>query len=796
MLTRYPLMYRLLLVVFLPVVAVCLVFTMHLYRSLPQYDADFTVNGLQHPLQIQRDNFAVPKIVGNTDLDVFYGMGFVQAQDRLWQMEIQRRTGEGRLAEIFGESAVDTDIMMRTYGLSLSARQAYERLPAETQQVLAAYSQGVNAWIAQQKQQLPAEFRMFSVQPEPWRPEHSVLVGKLLALGLAFGISQESDRLITAAALSQDQFASLYPGVVSEVPLAKSATHAAIKASLGSQQLTQQLGIGKIGAGSNAWVVAGQHTQNGQPLLANDPHLALPIPSSWYQAELAGPSLAVKGMTMPGLPVILFGHNQFISWGGTNLPADTHDYVIEQLDPTRPNFYRTAAGWQPLQFRQETILVRTDFPAALRPPAQPVQITIAATEHGPLIGYQQGDTTAMSLKWTALQAEDQTITALIKLNYATDWTSFRAALQLQVAPTINYLYADQQGNIGYSAAGLIPIRRTATGILPTAQQDFGWTGMIPWQDMPQQFNPVSGYIVNANQNQLPPDYPYHLSYDWAEPARAQRIEQLLQQRMKAGAKLAVKDMQDIQIDQLDTAAPELIQRLCIDHAIRADYTRLCQWNGDMQQDPAAAALYQVTLRYLTKTLFSKSFASIQHERLQQRWLNAGTSAELPTRQQFKAVLDQPELWCAPKPVACSIEIAQALKGATQELTRLQGADLTGWNWSRLAPRVYMHMPFSGFNSVRSIFERREVGVGSIDTVNVGGYIYDPVNGYQQDFGASFRQVIAAEKHGFSHYYVNSTGQSGSWLSPHYDDMLPLLSKGQLIQPSSAPVHFSQLRPQP
>ena len=186
---------------------------------------------------------------------------------------------------------------------------------------------------------------------------------------------------------------------------------------------------------------------------------------------------------MPGLPVILFGHNQFISWGGTNLPADTHDYVIEQLDPTRPNFYRTAAGWQPLQFRQETILVRTDFPAALRPPAQPVQITIAATEHGPLIGYQQGDTTAMSLKWTALQAEDQTITALIKLNYATNWTSFRAALQLQVAPTINYLYADQQGNIGYSAAGLIPIRRTATGILPTAQQDFGWTGMIPWQDM-------------------------------------------------------------------------------------------------------------------------------------------------------------------------------------------------------------------------------------------------------------------------------------------------------------------------
>ena len=232
MLTRYPLMYRLLLVVFLPVVAVCLVFAMHLYRSLPQYDADFTVNGLQHPLQIQRDNFAVPKIVGNTDLDVFYGMGFVQAQDRLWQMEIQRRTGEGRLAEIFGETAVDTDIMMRTYGLSLSARQAYERLPAETQQVLAAYSQGVNAWIAQQKQQLPAEFRMFSVQPEPWRPEHSVLVGKLLALGLAFGISQESDRLITAAALSQDQFASLYPGVVSEVPLAKSATHAAIKRAL------------------------------------------------------------------------------------------------------------------------------------------------------------------------------------------------------------------------------------------------------------------------------------------------------------------------------------------------------------------------------------------------------------------------------------------------------------------------------------------------------------------------------------------------------------------------------------
>lgn len=793
MLTRYPVFSRLLLFVIFPLVILLGYSAVFLTNSVPSYGKNYAVNGLDGVVEISRNDFGIPQISGSTDLDVFFAMGFVQAQDRLWQMEVQRRIGQGRLAEVFGQSMLSTDITMRTYGLALAAEQGYQTLPDDTKAVLEAYSRGVNSWIEQQAGQLPPEFSLFALQPEPWQPEHSVLIGKLLAFGLAFGIRQESDRLLTAAALNTAQFNNLYPGVL----LGGAGTTAlafAAHASQSQRTLERLTGLGKVGAGSNAWVVAGRHTESGKPILANDPHLALPIPSAWYQASLKGPTLSVTGMTMPGLPVILFGHNQYISWGGTNLPADTHDYVIEQLDAGQPNTYKTADGWQALQLRQETIVVRPEAPAAFRPPVEPVMITVASTEHGPLIGYQPGDVSAMALKWTALSAQDSTITAVLKLNYASDWQSFRAALKWQVAPTINYLYADHKGNIGYSAAGQIPIRRNATGIIPTTAQDFGWVGMIPWSQMPQQLNPVAGYIVNANQNQLAADYPYFISYDWAEPARAQRIEHLLQQKIASGKKLNVQDMQDIQTDQVDVAAVGLIRRWCAAPAILQQYQSLCGWNGDMQQDPAAAALYQVTLRHLSNALFSKAFTGIREERLQQRWLNASSSGDLPTRQQFHAVLNEPALWCAPEPVACYPEITQALAGATDELNRRQGTDARSWNWSQLAPRVYMHTPFSRFNATRSLFERKEAGAGSSDTVNVGGYLYDPVHGYQQDFGASFRQVITAQQHGFTSYAINSTGQSGHWVSSHYDDMIPLMSTGKLLKSAPPAGPTSQLRP--
>lgn len=790
---KFPLLTRLFVFVVLPALLAVSVYGVGVFKSLPDYDTEFTVTVIDQPIDIHRDKFGVPKIVAKTDRDLFFAMGFVQAQDRLWQMELQRRIGQGRMAEVFGQAAVSTDMTMRRYGLALAAEQAYEGLSIQTKAVLDAYSEGVNAWL-KQAAQLPPEFGFFAVRPEPWRPVHSVLVGKLLALGLAYGISEESDRLITAAVLSPEQFSNLYPAAPNTPAPIAQVNRIAADLSVASSQLSRSFGLGITGAGSNAWVVSGKLSDTGRPILANDPHLALPIPSSWYKAELIGPTLQVKGMTMAGLPMILFGHNQSISWGGTNFPVDTYDFVIEQLDPARPSVYKTAQGWQPLQLRHETIRVRGDFPASLRPPPADVQITVASTVNGPLLSYQSGDTTAMALKWTALQPEDHTMTALLKLNYATDWPSFRAALSLQTAPTINYLYADQQGNIGYSAAGHVPVRRNHHGLFPTPQHEFGWDTMIPWQDMPQEFNPAVGYIVNANHKNVTADYPYHLSHDWPDPARAHRIEQLLQQSIADGKKITVDRMREMQLDQVDMNAMPLIKRWCVDPFILSSQPSLCQWDGNMQTNPAAAAMYQLTLRHLTKALFGKTFAAAGHKRLEQRWINPTHSADMPSRQQFMAALDKPELWCAPPPVGCKAEIAQAIQTAADELTRAQGADPDAWAWHDLVPRVYRHVPFSQFNSSRSVFERREPGMGSIDTVNVGGFSFDPVHGYQQNFGASFRLVIASDTVGFRDHYVNSTGQSGHPLSPHYADMLPLLTSGQLIAPTTTS-HRTTLRPQ-
>ncbi|WP_171907678.1 penicillin acylase family protein [Alkalimonas amylolytica] len=790
---RYPLISRLFLFVILPLVIVVIWFGFSVLRSLPSYSSEYTVPFIDQPIEIHRDAYGVPKIIAKTDQDLFFAMGFVQAQDRLWQMEVNRRLGEGRLAEVLGASSVSTDISMRTYGLALAAEQAYISLASETKAVLQAYSDGVNAWV-EQADKLPPEFSLFSLQPEPWRPVDSVLVGKMLALRLAFGIQQESDRQLAAAVLSPAQFANLYPGVVLETLPTEQIELISSQLNLGNAELSRDFGIGITGVGSNAWVVSGKHTDTGRPILAGDPHLAVPIPSYWYQAELNGPVLKAKGVTVPGLPVIVFGHNEFISWNGTNFSADAYDYVIEQIDPSRQNQYKTAQGWKSLQTRQETIHVRTAFPGRLRPPARPIMITVTSTENGPLIGYQNGDTSAMALKWTALQPEDQTMTALLQLNYASDWHSFRAALSLMVAPTINFLYADQLGNIGYAAAGHIPIRRNSTGILPTPQHKFAWTGMIPWEEMPQQFNPASGYIVNANQNNIPADYPYYVSYDWLDPARANRIEQLLQHYIDSGNKLTLDSMRKIQLDQLDMVAPRLIKRWCTDPEVEKKYTSLCSWDGNMQTDPAAAALYQLTLRHLTRTLFSSTFATINDRRLQQRWVGPRSFEDLPTRQQFKAALDQPELWCEPKPVGCRAETLVALGSATAELTRLQGSNSKDWAWHNLAPRIYENFLFSQSNASRSLFERKVPGVGSYDTVNVGGYRYDPLLGYQQFFGASYRQVIVSEAHGFSYHAVNSTGQSGHPFSSHYADQLSAFTAGQLIPPTDATRHLTLLRP--
>ncbi|MRG99204.1 penicillin acylase family protein [Xanthomonas sontii] len=781
--TSFPLATRLLALVVLPLLLGAAWLFVSLRASLPPEGELRLTRGVSAPVTITRDTNGVPHIRAASDMDAFFAVGYTHAQDRLWQLELQRRMARGRLSEIFGKESIETDVWFRTLGLYESARSAWPALSPEAQRSLTAYSAGVNAWIAE-RHPLPAEFRMLGIAPERWTELDSLAWIKVFALDLGGNSRREIDRYIASQALTSAQLAAFFPSYPGDAPTtAKASSDPQRLAALATfqHQLESAYALGGRNVGSNAWVVAGRHTKDGMALLANDPHLGLQIPSLWYAISVDAPTYKVSGMSLVGLPVAVLGRNAHIAWGGTNMMADAQDLFFERSDQSGER-YEVDGGWQPFRTRTETLHVRADFPQQLRKQYAPVTFKVRQTRHGPVISDYYGVfDQPVALRWTALDPGDSSYEAFFRLNYATDWASFKAALAHHVAPAMNLLYIDRDGNIGYLGAGRIPIRKQGQGTLPSAGWDSAndWSGQVPAAAWPQSYNPPSGYIVNANNKVTSDDYPYLISYDWASPARARRIEQLLRQRIDTGQRLTVGDMQHIQADTVDLEASELMDELRHrlprgEHGAQAaEY--LASWNGDMRGDSQAAAIFTVWMRHFRQRVFSPA--------LRGSWNTPQASKILRNLQDdvslayIHEMLHRKDgLWCnestAPGRETCDGQLSAAQNSALWELHKLKGDwSMSSWRWSGIQQTVYAHLPFSQSKPLRKVFERRIANGGSENTINVAGASFAGAEGYLQKFGAGFRQVIALRGQHAEHYYMNSTGQSGNVLSPHYDDMV-------------------------
>ena len=740
-----------------------------LRTSLPLTSGMVRVEGLDGSVEIVRDRWGVPHIFGSTDHDAMFGLGYVHAQDRLWQMEMNRRIGAGRLSEILGDATLSVDKFQRTLGYYRTVQGDYVALSERSRTTLEAYAAGVNAWLAEEHT-LPPEFLLLGFAPQPWHPYDSLVWEKMMSWDLGGDYDMELLRQQLVQAIGPERTAQLLPpypadGVnilaSSDLAIAPAGADALFQID---SMLEQEFARGGRESGSNNWVIGGTRTESGSPLLADDPHLATSLPAIWYLAEIQGDVIHSIGATFPGLPATVIGHNEEIAWGVTNVGPDVQDLYIERINPANPNQYEVDGQWQDLQIFEELITVKGED--------EPIRWAARSTRHGPLISDVSDMGTPLALRWTALDPGDTTMDAFLGINYAANWDDFLAAQRFFVSPSQSFVYADRAGNIGYLAPGHIPRRVEGhNGMLPVPgwASAYEWQGYIPFEELPMTYNPAAGYVATANNRVVDDDYPHLLSNDWAPPFRAERIVELIEQMSDGAATISMDDMVAMQGDRTSTQTRQLLPFLIglagADERQQQAIDRLKNWDGEMALDSVAAALYQAWMLHLERAMFEDDLRTRLYEEM-------STRANPLFMENVLADDALASVWCdnvlSTPGETCADTALTALDAALDDLTERLGSNMNDWRWEKLHITQYPHNPFSQVSYLKGFFHRTIPNGGDRYTVNVAPVrLAEP---YIQTHAPGYRHIVDLADLANSRFII-TTGQSGNVLSSHYDDLI-------------------------
>jgi penicillin amidase len=795
------------------------------HRPLPQTTGQLEVPGLAGEVTVVRDEHGIPQLYGDSMDDLMRAQGYVHAQERFYEMDIRRHLTAGRLSELFGDTALETDKFIRTMGWRRVAERELALVSPDTRVALEAHADGVNAYLADRPLgELGLEYTVLRAggldyRPEPWTPVDSLAWLKAMAWDLRGNMTDEIDRALALADHTQAEVRQLYPpypydehapivgqGAVVDGVFEQDATEPATRLPRRPGYLSRArpvlrrvhgladrmpalLGKGD-GIGSNAWVVSGDHSATGEPLLANDPHLGVSVPGIWMQMGLHCRTVSedcpldVAGFTFSGVPGVVIGHNADIAWGFTNLGPDVSDLYLERV---RGDRWRYDDQWRNLRTRTETIEVRD---------GDDVKLTVRSTEHGPLLSdvsedYEQlgrqapvdhpepgGDGYAVSLAWTGLQPAP-TADAILRLNLATDWDSFRKAAARFDLPAQNLVYADREGHIGYQAPGRIPIRKSGNdGNLPAEgwRPDDDWTGnYIPFDGLPNVLDPDEGFIVTANQAVIGPDYPFHLTDDWDRGYRSQRIRDVIEDEDE----LSVAEMQALQTDNRNPIAPALTPYL-LEIQLPSTYwddgqEKLRTWDYNQDRDSQAAAYFNVVWRNLLERTFEDELPEEVWPDGGQRWMAV-----------VSRLLGRPaDPWWDDATTDGEVEarddiLEDALRDARDEMTRLQARNAEEWSWGHLhhLDLTNQTLGTSGIGLVEALVNRGpwEVGGGgsAVDATS-----WDAVEGYAVTAAPSMRMVVSMRDFDESRW-INLTGVSGHPYSDHYTDQTDLWAEGETL----------------
>jgi penicillin amidase len=772
-------------------------------RAFPDVDGEVAIDGLEASVEIVRDDMGIPHIYADNPHDLFVAQGFVHAQERFWQMDVWRHIGAGRLSEMFGESQVETDTFLRTLGWhDVATAQFVAATPAD-REIIEAYSEGVNAYLATQSpSDLSFEYTILELlnhgyDPEPWNPVDTLTWGIAMAWDLRGNMDAEIERAMLLGTLSEEQVFQLFPpypgdinpyivpaGTNDAAPTASLRVTPGIRTALTSVQakldLVAALGAGdpEAGIGSNSWVVSGEHTDTGAPILANDPHLGIQMPSIWYQNGLHCIEVSdacpfdVAGFSFAGVPGVIIGHNANMAWGITNLGPDVQDLFIERVNPDNPNQYEVNGVWVDMDVHEETINVAG---------GDPVTIEVKATRHGPIIsdayedleefadsGIETPEPYAIALRWTALDTNPGIVEAFMGLDTAADFDDFRTALQSFAVPSQNVVYADIEGNIGYQSPGRIPIRANGDGTLPVPgwTDEYEWIGYIPFDELPRSFNPESGYIVTANNAVVDDDYPYMLTYDWNFGYRARRIVDLV----GSNSGIGLGEHASIQFDSYSLNAEQVIPYLA--GATSPINNVLATWDLGNQVVSAGAAAFNAVWARIMEFTFHDDLPEDYWPNGAGRWFYVvGQMLENP---------DDP-FWDDQTTAETEDRDAilqRSVGAAYDDLKGWFGDDPTDWNWGAMHGSVFRNQTLgeSGIGLIDDRFNRGPYETsGGSDLVNATGWTAS--EGFETDWLPSMRMLVDLGDLSRS-LSTHTTGQSGHTDHPHYDDMIPLWLAGE------------------
>lgn len=716
-------------------------------RAFPQVQGPLVVEGLQQPVEVVRDRWGVPHVYARTEADLFFAQGYVHAQDRLWQMELQRRTASGRLSELFGERTLAADRFLRTLGLRQAAELEWGILSEDTRRALRWYAAGVNAFLRQNRHRLPLEFLLLRTTFEPWTPANSLSFGKLLAYQLGGNWRTELLRAELLRKLGPEGTAKLLPGELPDAPVI-----------VPGPEHTRRHSAAGVVVGSNNWVLSGRLTDTGKPYLANDPHLPASFPSMWYTMHLEGGRYRVAGFTFPGVPGVVIGHNHTIAWGMTNANPDVQDLFVERLRPGDPSRYLFRGRWLPVRVRVEEIRVRGR--AAER-------WVVRSTHHGPILnGAVEGLRQVVALRWTAL-SPTTVAEGLLRVNRARNWREFRDALRFFHVPSQNFVYADREGNIGYQLPGRIPVRASGDGTVPvsgwTGQAE--WVGWVPYEELPSLFNPSQGWIATANNRIVPSGFPRQLGTEWSEGLRARRIVDVL----TGWPRFTLEDLQTLQFDHVSLAArrvaPILARLQVADPGVQALQDELRGWDGRLSEGSRAAAVFEA--------FWVRAVEHLCRARLGEDLWKQYASRPFAMAA-FLHLWDRPQdPWWGPE--GRDRAVAVILQRAVRELETRLGPDRTRWTWGALHRVTFAH----ALHSVPLLGRWLSVGPLPLpgDGWTVNQAAYSLLNPFDVVVVASMRMVVDLNDFDRS-VAVHTTGQSGLPGHPHRADLVQLWRTGQ------------------
>lgn len=729
--------------------------------SLPKHDGTIRLAGLEAPVTIRRDEHAVPYIEARSEADGYFALGFVHAQDRLWQMEQRRRIAQGRLAELVGAPALEIDRLMRLLRVHALAERSLDALKPDHRALVAAYTAGVNAYLGSNGRLLPPEFWLLWHRPEPWTDADSVAWVKLMALDLAGNWRRELLRARLVRALPPELYADLFPFEVAPSDVTLSRAREALL-GIDLEALAQLLGPpAPTGHGSNAWVVAGERSTTGAPLLANDPHLSFIAPGTWYLAGLRTPEIEVVGATLPGMPVFVLGRTDRFAWGMTNTGSDVQDLVVEELVGTGPAATRTPDGTAPVVAHESVIRCRfcDDEPFVARwsinGPLLSDLVGAAAAAAGP--------GRALALRWSALEPEDTPLAAGFDVPHATSWETFDEAFRRFTNPQQNVFYADTDGRIGLVVAGKVPIRRSGDGTLPVMgwERDGAWSGFVPYEDLPRRVDPPAGFLANANNAVADASYPHLLSRRWDAPWRYRRIVDRLDAQPHDVASFEAMQ-RDVRSGAAAALLPSFLQAAPVAGEAAAWLHRLRDWD----REASTSAREQ--------TVFAAWYAALP-EHLYADELGAAFAAYGRDRPLFiEHALNRAPAWCDDVTTVdmedCPLILARALATGLDRLEAALGPEGPDWAWGRQHPLIFEHGLLSRLGPLRRLAEIRLAGGGDETTLNAASYALSaepPL--FPSYHGASYRQVVDLADMRRSRFAA-PMGQVGHPASRHYRDL--------------------------